>query len=194
MKFLRITSMALALAITGLTLDAFAQGRPDPEVLLKAQREAMAKLAFMDGAWRGPAWTILPTGEKLHMTQTERLGPFLDGAVKVLEGRGYKEDGSVVFNAFAVISYDVDKKVYSMRSYAMGHTGDFTVTPTDDGFSWEIPAGPMTIRYTAAIKHGVWMEYGERVMPGQDPVRFVEMRLTRIGDSDWPAAGAISME
>jgi hypothetical protein len=41
------------------------------------------------------------------------------------------------------------------------------------------------------VKDGTWHETGERVVPGQDPVRFFEMRLTRVGDSAWPAAGAV---
>ena len=65
----------------------------DPEALLAAQREAMRRLSFMDGVWRGPAWTILPSGEKHSITQTERIGPFLDGSVKVIEGRGYYASG-----------------------------------------------------------------------------------------------------
>jgi hypothetical protein len=73
----------------------------------------------------------------------------------------------------------------------MGNVGDFVLTPNADGYVWEIPAGPMTIRYTAAIKDGTWREVGDRIVPGQDPVRFFEMNLKRVGDSDWPAAGAI---
>jgi hypothetical protein len=79
-----------------------------------------------------------------------------------------------------------------MRSHAQGNTGDFPVTLTTDGFTWEIPAGPMTIRYQAVIKDGTWTETGDRVMPGKDPVRFIEMRLTRVGTTDWPAAGAVT--
>jgi hypothetical protein len=78
-----------------------------------------------------------------------------------------------------------------MHSYAQGSVGDFTLTPTADGFVWEIPAGPMTIRYTATIKDGKWNEVGDRLMPGKDPVRFYEGNLERVGDTDWPAAGAI---
>jgi len=168
-----------------------AQGRPDPATLIAAQKEGIAKLSFMDGVWRGPAWTILPSGEKHNITQTERIGPFLDGSVKVIEGKGYNADGTVGFNAFAVISYSVDKKTYSMRSYAQGNSGDFVLTPNADGFVWEIPAGPMTIRYTAVVKDGKWKEVGDRIMAGRDPVRFFEMTLTRVGDSTWPGAGSI---
>ena len=156
-----------------------------------AQKEAMKVLAAMDGAWRGPAWMILPSGEKHEITQTERVGPFLDGAVKVIEGKGYDASGGVAFNAFATVSFDAAKKTYSMRSYAMGRSGDFNLTPTPDGFIWEVPAGPMTIRYTATVKNGEWREVGERIMQGQEPVKFFEMNLKRIGDTDWPAGDAV---
>ena len=181
-----------ALLAFGISLTASGQGRPDPAALIAAQREAMAPLAFMDGVWRGPAWTILPSGEKHNITQTERIGPFLDGSVKVIEGRGYNADGTVGFNAFGTISYNPATHVYTLHSYAMGNVGDFVITRTGDGYTWEIPAGPMTIRYTAVIKDGAWREVGDRIVPGKDPVRFFEMNLKRVGDTNWPAAGAIS--
>jgi len=31
-------------------------------------------------------------------------------------------------------------------------------------------------------------------MAGSEPVRFFEMNLTRVGDTDWPAANAIPMK
>jgi hypothetical protein len=42
------------------------------------------------------------------------------------------------------------------------------------------------------IKDGAWREVGDRIMPGKEPVRIFEMNLTRVGDTDWPAAGAVS--
>lgn len=159
---------------------------------IAAQKEAMKTLAWMDGVWRGPASTTLPSGQKHDITQTERIGPFLDGAVKVIEGKGYDAEGKVSFNAFGTISYDATKKAYTLHSYAMGRVGDFTLTPTADGYVWEIPMGPMTIHYTATVKDGNWNEVGDRVASGQPPVRFFEMNLRRIGDTDWPAAGSIA--
>ena len=176
-----------------VTLGAGAQERLDPAALMAAQREAMASLAFMDGVWRGPATTVLPSGDKHAITQTERIGPLLGGTVKVIEGRGYEPDGKTTFNALGIISYDVAAKTFSMRSYAMGFAGDFPVTRTSDGFTWEIPAGPATLRYSAVVKDGTWTEVGDRIAPGKDPVRFFEMKLTRVGDSEWPGAGAIPL-
>jgi hypothetical protein len=187
----RIAAVAFLLMTAGAASPAPGQGRPDP-TLIAAQREAMASLAFMDGVWRGPAWTILASGEKHSITQTERIGPFLDGSVKVIEGRGYDADGKVTFNAFGTISYDPAKRAFTLHSYAQGYVGDFAFKVTADGYTWEIPAGQMTIRYTCVVKDGAWREVGDRIMPGKEPVRFFEMNLKRISDTTWPAAGAIS--
>ncbi|MFL5539193.1 MAG: DUF1579 domain-containing protein, partial [Longimicrobiaceae bacterium] len=172
--------LALLAASAGAASPASGQ-QEDPATLLAAQRAAMAPLAMMDGVWRGNAWTILPSGRH-EITQTERIGPFLGGSVKVVEGRGYDPDGTVTFNAFGTISYDPARRVYTLHSYAQGRSGDFTLTPTADGYVWEIPAGPMTIRYTATIRDGAWREVGDRIVPGREPVRFFEMNLRRVGD------------
>jgi hypothetical protein len=84
---------SLSLIATAASLTTSAQ-RPDPAALISAERDAMKALAAMDGVWRGPAWTILPSGQKHNVTQTERIGLFLDGSIRVIEGRGYNEDVS----------------------------------------------------------------------------------------------------
>jgi hypothetical protein len=188
----RIAVLMFLMMMAVAAITALGQGRQDTATLIAAQREAMQRLAVMDGIWRGSAWTVLPSGEKHTVTQTERIGPFLDGSVKVIEGRGYDPDGKVTFNAFGTISYNPATRVYTLHSYAQGQAGDFVFTPTSDGYVWEIPAGSMTIRYTAVIKDGGLREVGDRIMPGKDPVRFFEMNLKRIGDTNWPAGGAVS--
>src|SRR5688500_13718270 len=185
---LRLALAALVLA----TSHAVAQPPPDPAPAIAAQREAMAAIGFMDGVWRGPAWTILPNGEKSELIQTERIGPFLQGSVKVIEGRGYREDGSVGFNAFGIISYDPAKRAWNLRSYALGPAGDFVFRPLPEGYVWEIPTGGgALVRYTATVKDGTLVEIGERLVPNRASFKFFEMRLKRIGDTDWPGAGAV---
>jgi hypothetical protein len=182
------------MAVSGLLGSrSMAQAPPSPAILIAAQRDAMRPLAAMDGVWRGNAWTILRSNEKHTIIQTERIGPFLDGSIKVVEGRGYETDGKVGFNAFGVISYDPATKVYSLHSYAQGRAGDFPMTLTADGYVWEIPAGPMKIRYTAVIAGGSWREIGEYISPGKEPVQFFEMNLRKVGATTWPSAGAIPM-
>ena len=96
------------------------------------------------------------------------------------------------FNAFAVVSWDEETGKYEMRSYAMGHAGTFPFALTDNGYVWEVPAGPGVMRYEADVTATTFHEVGDFVMPGQPPHRSFEMTLTRRGDTDWPASGAVS--
>jgi hypothetical protein len=169
-----------------------AQQFDDAAQRLAAQRAAMQRLSMLDGVWRGPATTTLPDGKKFELTQTERVGPFLDGAVKVIEGRGYDASGKVVFNAFGTVAFDPASKNYTLHSHAQGYYGSHAMKATGDGFVWEMPAGPTTIRFTITVKDGVWTEVGDRLMPNGQSVRFFEMKLQRVGDTTWPAGGAVS--
>jgi hypothetical protein len=190
---MRRSLLALSLvAAAGLSATPATAQFGDPAPLIAAQKQAMAPLAMMDGVWRGQAWTILQNGQKHEITQTERIGPLLDGAVKVMEGRGYEADGKTSFNAVAILSYDPGAKTFTLNSHALGRSGNFPLTPTADGYVWTTPAGPNAIvRYTAVIKDGKWREIGEYVMEGQPPRQFFEMNLVWVGDSSWPTAGAI---
>lgn len=174
---------------------SWAQAPESPAALMAQQREAMAQFSYMDGAWRGSAWTVDRSGKRHEITQTERVGSFLNGTVRVIEGRGYNADGTPGFQALGVLSHDVAKKTWSMRSWAQGRSGDFPLVPTADGFVWTTPAGPnATVRYTAVVKGDIWREVGEYVAQGQEPRQIFEMNLRRIGPTKWPEEGAISMQ
>jgi hypothetical protein len=177
------------------------QGRPagmsaaaaSPEARLAAEREAMARLSYMDGVWRGRGWTITPAGRH-EVTQTERIGPFLGGSVRMIEGRGYDSKGSVAFNALGVISFDPATGRYSIASWAQGYSGTFPLRPTADGYIWEVPAGPGAItRYTATIGNGRWREIGERIVGDAPPVQVFEMNLKRVSSTDWPTGKPVPM-
>lgn len=187
----RARALALTVLLGAAAGSTLAQG-PDAAALVEAQREAMKPLARMNGVWRGPAKAMQPDGSFRETTQTERIGAFLGETLKVIEGRGFDDAGNVTFNAFGILSYDPATKTYSLRSYAGGRQGDFPFRPTADGYVWEVPAGPgAVIRYTASLHDGRLHEVGERLVPGRPPVRVFEMTLERLGDSDWPAAGAV---
>ncbi len=189
---MRISPVGLALALLCAT-PLSAQPRRDPPVQIDAQREAMAQLAWMDGVWRGPAWTITANGRH-EVTQTERIGSFLGGTVRVIEGRGYNADGTVGFNALGVISYNPPTSSYLITSWAQGYFGTFSFRPTADGYVWEVPAGPAAVtRYTATIRDGTLREIGERIAGDAAPVQVFEMNLRRIGDTGWPGADPVPM-
>ena len=190
---IRSASFAIAASLLVAAAPAAAQGFADPTPRIAAQREALNRLSAMDGVWRGPAWSLTPAGRQ-EMVQTERIGPMLGGAIRVMEGRGYAADGSVRFNAFAVVGYDPDRRTYSLTTWALGHSITVPLTVTDTGYVWEAPAGPgAVIRYTATFGNGSWHEVGERIAGNAPPMRVVELNLRRVADSDWPAAGAAPM-
>ena len=181
-------AMALALAAVLATTGVSAQtGAPDPA----AQRTALAKFAMLDGTWTGTA-TVMGREGRQDLRHTERVGPMLGGAIRVIEGKSYRADGSEAgFNAFAVISYDADAGRYDFRSYAQGHAGTFPIEATGTGFAWTMPAGPATIRYVAVVKDGSWHEEGTLTRPGAPPVQVIVLDLKRTGATDWPSAGAV---
>jgi hypothetical protein len=183
MKRILMLTAALALTVPGAVL---AQ-TPKQEAAA-----AMARLDFMRGVWVGPASGANPGGGTYAVTQTERIGPLLDGTIMVVEGRGYNADGSTGFNAFGVISWNGENDRYEFRSYTDGHSGTFPMTVTENGYVWEVPAGPGVMRFTADVTATTYHEVGDFVMPGQPPRRSFEMTLTRRGDSDWPGAGAVT--
>jgi hypothetical protein len=181
----------LAIVLAVCAADAAAQP-VEARALIAGQVEAMRALAMIDGAWRGQASVRQADGGTLSFVQTERIGPFLGGSIRVIEGRGYDDDGGVRFNALGIISYDPKTRAYTMHSHALGRVGDFAFVPTPDGYRWEIPLGAAgAIRYVATVRDGELHEVGDRIVEGREPMRIFEMRLKRIGDTDWPAAGAI---
>ena len=74
----------------------------------------------------------------------------------------------------------------------MGKVGDFVIAPGIDGYTWEIPARPVTIRYAAVEKAGSLREISDQTRPGKEPLRFFEMTLKRIGNTGRSGEGAIS--
>ena len=187
----RISRLLVSVGLLAALPGAVAQ-QADSAALIASQVEALKTFAMLDGVWRGPATVTLANGSALTFTQTERIGPLLGGAIRVIEGRGYDDAGAVRFNAFGIVSFDPQTRAYTLHSHAQGHVGDFAFVATGDGYRWEIPIGPATLRYTATVRNGELYEIGERVVAGSAPQKMFEMRLKRIGDTDWPAGGAVS--
>jgi len=187
----RISRLLVSVGLL-VALPAAVAQQADSAALIASQVEALKTFAMLDGVWRGPATVTLANGSALTFTQTERIGPLLGGAIRVIEGRGYDDAGAVRFNAFGIVSFDPQTRAYTLHSHAQGHVGDFAFVATGDGYRWEIPIGPATLRYTATVRGGELYEIGERVVAGSAPQKMFEMRLKRIGDTDWPAGGAVS--
>jgi len=168
-----------------------AQGRPDSAATMAAQRAAMGRLAFLDGLWRGTAVAGPAGAPQRQMVQTERVGLALDGTVRVIEGRAHDADGAVLFQSFGIVSFDPASNSFMLRAHADGQRGDFTFAVEPDGYAWEVPSGPGSVRYRARVADGRWRQTGELRMPERAPLEIFRMDLQRLGDTNWPAAGAV---
>ena len=167
--------------------------RPGEEALRAEQRAAMEAFAWTDGVWRGTAWSQTPQGE-ITLTQTERIGTMSDGTVRIIEGRGYGEDGELLFNAVAMIGFDPVADEYVMTTSAGGRTGRPWFKATETGFEWGFETGPAKIRYVAVHDDGSWSQEGFVTMGDAEPRKFLTMDLKCIGDTDWPGEGSIGPE
>ena len=83
-------------ALAAFALAAPAVAQDSNQAAIAAQKEAIKKLGWMFGAWRGPGSGMNRSGP-YKVTQTERIGPMLDGTIVVIEGKGYTPDGKVGF-------------------------------------------------------------------------------------------------
>lgn len=172
--------LLLATALTsGLLPSALTAQAPNPA----ATRAAIARLDFMVGRWTGDAWQ-LRGNERVATTMVEVVQPQLDGAVLLVEGRGMAKDSTgaerVVHHALGVISFDVTTGAYTLRSYlTTGQSGDFALTPMENGVQWSraVPGGQ--VRNTARFTAQEWHEIGEFSRDGTTWQTVMEIRLRK---------------
>jgi hypothetical protein len=151
-----------------------------------AQLEAMAKLRYMVGEWRGSGWFEMQPGQRLEFRGGERVQEKLDGLALLVEGRftgrppGATEEVPV-HTTLAVISYEPRARKYEFHTWlATGVSGEYELTLTDDGWRWDIRYPGGTIRYTMRLgPDGEWIEVGERSTDGATWAKFFEMTLRK---------------
>jgi hypothetical protein len=147
--------------------------------------EKMSKVLFMVGNWEGKGWMLMPDGRKETFNQTEKISAKLDNAVILVEGMGKLPDnGKVIHNAMALLTYDVAKQQYHWTSTTTrgGYILDVVPEVSDNKFVWSLNS-PVAgkIRYTITLDKGDWLEIGEASKDGgQTWTQNFEMRLKKI--------------
>lgn len=145
---------------------------------MATQKEAMQKLAFLAGTWRGPVTVQAGPGEPQHLTQTETVEYKLDGLVMLVEGNSTDAAGKAEFKALATIAWDETAKGYRIRAYYAGHYVDEPLTVEKDGFSWSFDTGPVHIENTMRLtSDGQWKEETQVTVPHRPSFQTVEMML-----------------
>lgn len=172
---------SLAVVLTGSHV-----GQPgDPAAKSK---EAMKKLVWAAGEWKGVGHVAMGPGERKDSQVHEKLQFKLEGTVLLIEGRGTRTEGGkemVVHNALAVISFNPGTGKYEMKSWlADGRSTDAWIELVGDrGFDWgfDLPGGVGKTRYKMRLNDkGQWVEKGEFTRDGQQYMEFFEMTLDRV--------------
>jgi len=149
------------------------------------QLEAISKLDWLIGNWKGEGWIEFRPGERRTFTQTEIVQRKAGGTVVTVEGHGITKNAgtnATVLDAFTVVSYDLRKKKYRWQSHTdKGHFTDTELTVGQRTFQWAVDAGNFgTMRYTMVLNDkGEWFEIGEVSRDGQPWRKFFEMTLTK---------------
>jgi hypothetical protein len=153
---------------------------PDPE----AQREAMKKLSFLAGKWSGEATVQRGPGGPIKIRQSEDIQYRLAGLVLIIEGTGRDvETGKVLFNAFAVVNYDDNKKQYRIRAFNDGRQVETELEVSDRGFAWAFQAGPAAVRNLMALNDkNEWAESTTAKVGDRPEFTSVRMLLKRIAE------------
>ena len=172
--------LILLFTLTFLGSSAHSQHRPDTAV----HRTAMEKLNFLAGKWRGEAVVTSAEGKSITLVQTEDVRYRLDGLILQIEGVGTDSSGQVVFNAFAIVSYDQSTGGYRIRAWNSGNFVETELHVDDKGFRWGFQhhALGVTNRMTVDSK-GRWSETSEAVHTGRK-VHSTRMLLSSLAGSE----------
>lgn len=162
----------LTLICLTLTIKTYSQA-PTTDKTAKAE---ISKLGFIVGQWEGDGWMMGRDGNKGSFTQTENIQFKLDSTAILIEGLG-KNNGQIIHNAMAIITYNKQEKNYTFNSFlSSGHGGSFKAELIEGKLHW-YPNENM--RYIISLNEkSQWYETGE--MKRQDSwYQFFEMTLDK---------------
>jgi hypothetical protein len=172
--------IALIVASLLTVMTTAAQHSPNESV------EAMQKLGYLVGEWRGIASVTIGPGGPVEAAQHEVVAWAAGGTVLTIAGRGtIVENGveRVVHDAYATVWWDGDADRYRMRAHlANGLAVDAEPLVGADTLVWGFrhpQAGQ--VRYTVTrTADGDWHEIGERSADGKTNwMKIMDMRLTK---------------
>lgn len=146
-------------------------------------QDAMKKLDFLVGTWKGKAWYWMGPDQKHEVDQTETVEFRQQGVLMHVEGLGLDaKTGAIVHDALAVISFDDVNRKYTFTSWAgAGRSGVSEAVIGENKLVWGMKHGPASVRYTIVLNdRGEWYEIGERSMDGATWTRFFEMTLKKM--------------
>lgn len=157
-------------ALSMMPTTGSAQGGDPRAAMRKTATDAMARFAWLEGEWEGPA-TISMGGRSMALTQRETVQRSAMNTALIIQGRGSMRMGGPdapereVFAAAGILTYDGSTGKYLMFSASgSGQAQQFSIELLGaDGIVWGYSdAAGVKIRYTITrTAEGAWKEIGE---------------------------------
>lgn len=178
------TRLFFIAAIAASIASALVLAQPPTE----ARREAMKKVAFLVGSWKGEGWLEHGPGQRSTFRGVEIVQLKLDGLILTIDGMhrgqvGGKGEEVVVHNAFALVNYDDKAKRYRFQGFtSRGNHEDTELKVADGQLVWGMKIPQFgDVRDTVKLDDkGRWFEIGEVTQDGKEWHKFFEMTLARV--------------
>lgn len=181
-RSLTLLASALLAATPALAQTSGSTPAPSPAAIT-----ALHRLDFLLGEWEGNGWIRTGPGEPATFRQHESVRASAGGTVIVIDGSGTStrasDQGRVVHQAFAVLSFDPQKHGLRMRAYrADGVELDGDPVVSADTLVWGFAVAPgMRVRFTIGkAPDGAWHEVGHLLRDGAPPSQFFETTLRKV--------------
>jgi hypothetical protein len=175
----KLAAAAVMLAVPALAQAPSALPTPPP-----ARLEAMRKLAFLEGTWKGEG-SMQMGPQRRPFRGTEIVTRKLDGLALLVEGlhhAGPPGAEKVVHQTLAVLSAE-DDGTYAFHTWlANGRGGIHKGEWKDGAFVWTLE-NPVQgkVRFTIRLDaQGRWAEIGEASRDGVTWTPFFDMTLTKV--------------
>lgn len=167
--------------LAAVTLALFAQQHATGPS--QAELDAMKKLDFLVGSWKGTGSMMEGPGKNQAYTGSESVQRKLQGKALLVEGLFTGTDSkAVVHETLAVITYDAAAKKYRFQTHLFNQpSAEHELHVVDNGFWWELKPSPgVTVKFTMKLTDkGEWNEIGEVTVPGRSPMKILEMTLAK---------------
>jgi Protein of unknown function (DUF1579) len=179
-------ALVSGLVLAGLFLVGKCRAEAQVPMPPTAQLDAMKKLDWLVGQWKGEGSIEFAPGQQRAFSQKETVQRKLGGVVLLIEGSGSirlpgRDEEVPAFSALAVVSYDEREKRYRWQAFTGGDYQEAETRLTNDGLQWTLPKTRTgMVRYTLhQTASGAWHEIGESSADGKTWRKFFEMTLRR---------------
>ncbi len=148
----------------------------------KETKEAISKLKFMEGAWKGIGWINLEE-RKQAFRATETVTRKLDGSAILFESFGValEDSSNIITNAKSILSYNDVSKQYSLKvTMSDGSVFEPEASLTQPStFEWRLQYAGGYLKYIHEVKGNTWMVKGFNSADGINWNQIVESELSK---------------